>query len=108
MDTTEPDARSLSEIRNHLEHKYLKIHDELWVGIEKQKDGDLKSGVFKYPIGHSLRRKDFHAKTLRLLKLARAAMIYLSLAIHQEEKLKKGSGINIPMFMDRFDDGWKT
>lgn len=107
-DTTEPDARSLSEIRNHLEHKYLKVHDEMWWGIEKQKDGDVKSGVFKYPIGYSLHRKDFHAKTMRLLKLTRAAMIYLSLAVHQEEKLKKSSGINVPMFMDNFDDGWKT
>lgn len=107
-DTTEPDARSLAEIRNHLEHKYLKIHDELWMGIEKQNTGDLQSGVFKNPIGHSLHRKDFHAKTLRLLKLTRAAMIYLSLAIHQEEKLRKSLGINIPMPIDKFDDGWKT
>ncbi len=107
-DTTEPDARLLSEIRNHLEHKYLKIHDEMWRGIEKQKDGDTKSGVFKYPIGYSLHRKDFHAKTFRLLKLTRAAMIYLSLAIHQEEKIKTASGINIPMPIDKFDDGWKS
>jgi hypothetical protein len=107
-DTTEPDARALSEIRNHLEHKYLKIHDQMWRGIEKQKDGDKKSGVFKYPIGYSLHRNDFHAKTLRLLKLTRAAMIYLSLAVHQEEKLKKTPGMKVPMFMDKFDDGWKT
>jgi tetratricopeptide (TPR) repeat protein len=107
-DTTEPDARSLAEIRNHLEHKYLKIHDEMWWGIDEQKDGNLKSGVFKYPIGYSLHRNDFHAKTLRLLKLTRAAMIYLSLGIHQEERIKQGSGVNLPMFMDTYDDDWKT
>jgi hypothetical protein len=33
----------------------------------------------------SFYRKDFESKALRLLKMARAALIYLALAIHSEE-----------------------
>lgn len=41
-----------------------------------KKDGDMNSDVFKYPMDCSLYQKDFHVKTMRLLKLAYAAMIY--------------------------------
>ena len=34
---------------------------------------------------------DFQDKTLRLLKMAREALIYLSLAMHREEALRRGS-----------------
>ena len=29
-ESLEPDAQKLNEIRNHLEHRYLKLHDNLW------------------------------------------------------------------------------
>ncbi len=94
---TEPDAESLNEMRNHLEHKYLQIHQEM-VGIE----------------GHSLKfsihRQGFEAKTLRVLKLARAALMYLSLAVWSEERRRHGSSddkhvVSMPLSIWR--DEWK-
>jgi tetratricopeptide (TPR) repeat protein len=73
---TNPDAREIFIIRNHLEHKYLQVHYER-MGL---------SDAATAGIGHSIEIMDFAAKALRLLKIARAAMIYLSLAVHAEER----------------------
>ncbi|MFV1980020.1 MAG: LA2681 family HEPN domain-containing protein [Rhodothermia bacterium] len=37
----EPDAEELSAIRHHLEHKYLKLHEDLWCGPEENHDQRL-------------------------------------------------------------------
>ena len=74
----EPDARELLAIRNHLEHKYLKYHEP----PEKLPYSNDNSESF----GFSIHRKDFEIKVLRILKMVRAALIYLALAIHSEEK----------------------
>ena len=47
----------------------------------------------------------------RLLKLGRAALIYLSLGIHWEERRRRnerGDWTNFPMELDSWDDTWKT
>ena len=62
-------------------------------------------------LAYSPTRDDFAAKTLRLMKLARAALIYLPLAVHREERLRaatKDNGkITVPMQLDRWEDEWK-
>jgi hypothetical protein len=79
-----PDARALSEIRNHLEHRYLKVHEIFsgTAGMQQPVSGDL----FVDTMAYSLSRRDFEDKTLRVLKLGRAALIHLSLAMHREEQ----------------------
>ncbi len=76
----EPEAKKIRILRNHLEHRALKV----------------LSG-FKFPfnvyneemdISYSISRADLEMKTLKLLKLTRAAILYLSLAINHEEKKK--------------------
>jgi hypothetical protein len=102
-ESVEPDAAQLAEIRNHLEHKYLKLHDML-VRREATPAGLADTLAF------SAARRDFEAKTLRLLKMARAALIYLSLAIHGEERCKataRGEKPILPMLLDRWEDEWK-
>lgn len=102
---TEPDAAALSEIRNHLEHKYLQLHLE----------GPPMTDDFTDPNAAKLRYAmttyDFEAKTLRLLKLARAALIYLSIAVHCEETLRaQGADSDrpvIPVPLDPWRDEWK-
>jgi hypothetical protein len=94
---TEPDAESLNEMRNHLEHKYLQLHQEM-VAPGSQS------------LGYSIYRQDFAARTLRLLKLARAALIYLSLAVWSEERRSnQGSGrkpaVSLPLGV--WSDEWK-
>ncbi len=83
-ESIEPDAQELHDIRNHLEHKYLKLHEGLWHGPPS--DNDKASFALADTLAFSMDRREFEAKTLRLIKMARAALIYLSLAIHCEEQ----------------------
>ncbi|MFC3656462.1 LA2681 family HEPN domain-containing protein [Xanthomonas hyacinthi] len=91
-----------AELRNHLEHKYVKVH-ELLLPVS---DVD---GRFRDTLAYGITRSDLEQKTLRLLQLARSALIYLSLAMHQEERRRsKGrSGLSAPMPLDVWRDEWK-
>ncbi|MBI3468766.1 MAG: hypothetical protein HY000_37660 [Planctomycetes bacterium] len=86
QDSIEPDARELDEIRNHLEHKYLKLHGDEW---SPALEGSRASLGIADTLAHSLSRRDFEARTLRILKLARAALIYLSLGVYSEERQRR-------------------
>lgn len=104
----EPDAKDMSEIRNHLEHKYLKLHLGYW---SKPDEHDPFSRGLTDTLAYSLYRSEFEEKTLKLLKLARSALIYLSLTIQCEE-LKRNKERNpdkciMKITQDLFDDDWK-
>lgn len=106
----EPDAQEFSEVRNQLEHKYLKLHRSDWPGpISKENDDSLSA--FTDPLAFSMYRKEFEAKTLKLLQLVRAALIYLSLAVHREERLRAErrdpSKIALGMPLDVLEDKLK-
>lgn len=73
-----PEAKLLDALRNAAEHRFLSIHE--------YDDGSLSNSVHQ-----RITVTDFQAKTMRLLKLARAALIYLSLAVQREEYLRKQS-----------------
>lgn len=106
-DTMEPDAEALNTIRNHLEHKYLKVHDWPWTS---ERDADAIHDSLRDSLAYSVTRGDLDAKSLRLLKLARAGLIYLSLAVHREEQLRaeqRGDGLVMPMELDTWPDDWK-
>ena len=86
-DVMAPDAQALSDIRNQLEHRYLKVH-EIFTGKPGPQlpvPGDKFVDTMAYSIG----RQDFEDKALRLLKLSRAALIYLALAMHSEEQRRR-------------------
>jgi hypothetical protein len=102
--SADPDAQELYTIRNQLEHKYLKLREM----APRTTPGD----PFHDRLAYSLARDDFTKKTLRVLKLGRAAMIYLALGMEQEEARRnaaKGESdkISVPMFLDTLDDDWK-
>ena len=101
-DSTEPQARALAELRNHLEHKYVKVHE---FSASSPGNGD----PFHDTLAYSLTRSDLEQKTLRLLQLVRSALVYLSLAMHQEERrrAKERSGLSAPMLLDVWRDEWK-
>jgi tetratricopeptide (TPR) repeat protein len=100
---TEPDAAALNEIRNHLEHKYLQLHME-GLGLASEQGVGAQ-------IRHSISTDDFAARTLRLLKLVRGSLIYLSLAVHCEERLRASDGgekkLVLSMPLDSWRDDWK-
>ncbi|MBN1930060.1 MAG: hypothetical protein JW786_00440 [Desulfobacterales bacterium] len=77
----EPDAGRIHAIRNQLEHQYLKLHGSQWQGP----CANANPNEADAPFGFSMYLEDFIAKTLRILKMVRAALIYLCLAIHREE-----------------------
>ncbi|HEY5063369.1 MAG TPA: LA2681 family HEPN domain-containing protein [Xanthobacteraceae bacterium] len=85
QDAMEPEAQALYVIRNSLEHRYLKVH-EMLVPLLKN-EGTLD--IWTDRLAHSVRRDDFEKKTLHLLRLARAAIIYLSLGMHGEENRRR-------------------
>jgi hypothetical protein len=108
-DSIQPDARELAELRHHLEHKYLKLHDDFWSGPTASDDKLARS--LADTLSYSVYRRDFEAKTLRLIKMARAALVYLSLAIRSEEQQRARSRSPatkvLEMPLDSWDDEWK-
>jgi tetratricopeptide (TPR) repeat protein len=104
---TEPDARALYEIRNHLEHKYLKVHEML---LPRTHDESLEPWVTDR-LAYSVQRRDLEAKTLRLLKLSRAGLIYLSLGMHRMEQIRQRGKDQTrvgSISLDLWDDDWKV
>ncbi len=101
-ESMEPDAKDVVSIRNHIEHKYMTISE--------YDTSDLTDFIT-----HSQKkmyrtdRDSFYLKTLKLFKLVRAALIYLSLGVHIEERKKKSrtDGIIAPMPLGRYEDDWK-
>jgi hypothetical protein len=96
QDTLEPDARELSQIRHALEHRYLKLHEFWWPGPHDDYGGASPQAIaaLKDSLAMSRYHWDFETKALRLLKLVRASLIYLCLAVvhWEEERRSKGRG----------------
>lgn len=103
QEVTEPDARELDEVRNHLEHRYLQVCSSL--NDRTQSDA---------PFPFVLTRDELGAKTLRLVRLARNTLVYLSLAVHREELLRRSTdsgdkaALSIPGALDIWRDEWKA
>ncbi|WP_296753858.1 LA2681 family HEPN domain-containing protein [Thiobacillus sp.] len=98
-DSTEPGARALAELRHHLEHKYVKVHEMR----------SVSSDPFCDTLAHSISRSDLEQRTLRLVQLARSALIYLSLGMHREERerAKRKRGLTATISLDPLPDEWK-
>ena len=80
-DVAEPDAAKLSDLRNQIEHRFLSL--QLSDPIIPWKDDSCRS----ISIG------PFQENALRMLRMAREALIYLSLAMHREEKMRYQQGV---------------
>jgi len=97
----EPDAQGLHEIRNYLEHRFLRLNRESGASMP----GDIPKGLIK-----SVTATDFEAKTLKLLKLARAALIYLALSVWREEQVRSKGTASAEILttnLEPFEDDWK-
>ena len=100
---TEPDAQALYDIRNHLEHKYLQVVETVFESLVPVPDGE-------HVLGYRISWADFRSKTTRIFKLARASLIYLSLAVHKEEKRReqeRSAHTVMPMPLATWSDEWK-
>src|SRR5262249_42561225 len=106
-DITEPDAQALYAIRNQLEHRYLKVHE---IYSPPPAHPTTAAGLWIDDLAYSIPRKDFDAKTLRVLRQARAGLVYLSLAMHRGERRRakgKNDMLTVPMSLDLWEDDWK-
>jgi tetratricopeptide (TPR) repeat protein len=85
-DAMEPDAREIDVTRNHAEHKFLAVHDDVWpeLAAYRRLPETLPDGAY-FAIG----RQELIARTLRIMKLARSALIYLAYAVYIEEMRKE-------------------
>ncbi|MEJ0084995.1 MAG: LA2681 family HEPN domain-containing protein [Pseudomonadota bacterium] len=102
--STDPEAKALDRLRNFFEHRYVQIYEDGDRSIETQ--AEEADSEYRYLIS----RGALAAKTLRLLRLSRAALIYLSLAVHREERKRSdasGKGIAFPIKLTPLDDDWK-
>jgi hypothetical protein len=101
-DSTEPAARALADLRHHLEHKYVKVHEML---LQPMSADDL----FHDTLAHAITRFDLERRTLRLIQLVRSALIYLSLGMHREERerAKDKEGLTMSIPLDPWRDAWK-
>jgi len=79
----QPDAWHISEIRNHIAHKYLKVFDHVLVDTKQWRNAS--GHEWEYPISD----KELINQTLKLLYLVRSALIYVSLAAYDEETRKR-------------------
>lgn len=92
----EPEAKQLAEIRNFIEHKSFKLVE---MGSNEIADNGLT---------YIIQRDDFEEKTLKLFRLVRSAIIYLSLGINLEESKKDVSHLVIPFPMFEIKDKFKV
>lgn len=93
VSSIEPDAKDLTLMRNYIEHKSFKTVE---FGTLSFVDNGLT---------FLISRTEFELRTLKLFRLVRAAMIYLSLCINQEEIKKDIDKPTLPIdFIDLKDD----
>jgi hypothetical protein len=96
-----PHAKRVSEIRNALEHRYSKIYMDFAV------DETLE---FEDEYSITISEEELKNETLRLLKLVREVIIYLSMAVGFEEYKngqKNENKLTMPMMLNDYDDEWK-
>ena len=102
VEVAEPDAANLAHLRNLVEHRFLSFqHSDYGQSTET----------------HLMAIEDFEGKTLHLLKMAREALVYVSLAMHIEEALRReatesdGNRISLSMpsrRIERFRRGFEN
>jgi hypothetical protein len=81
QESLEPDARGVAKLRNALEHKCVRLFD---VGVDPSEQWDEDAFALTLTVSA------MQGYTLRILKKARAAMMYLSMAVHLEEREREG------------------
>lgn len=99
-DALEPDARDWDKVRNHLEHKFLRLHSEQ-IGVNSAENSGVSPELL-----YSMDSGSFRSKTLKILQTVRSSLIYLSLAIHKEEQVRqlKQPGTVIPVLLSQLID----
>ncbi|WKK77735.2 LA2681 family HEPN domain-containing protein [Marivirga salinae] len=78
----EPDASEIVKMRNYIEHKSFKVYKK---AFQKETAPDM----FLDKMSYSVSLEELYMKTLKVIKTAREAIMYLSLGIQWEEREKE-------------------
>ncbi len=100
-DSPNPELKRIKDIRDALEHKYVKIYENFGCN-DSEKYGD---GLALY-----VSENELYDVTLMLLKILREAIINLSLCVNINEKPKREASkdkLIIPMNLMDYEDEWK-
>lgn len=93
-----PESAEIRKIRNAIEHGWLRVSEGKCSVWNEESD-----------FAHIITPQDLHIHTLSLLKLVRAAMLYLTFAVKSNEELKsrrteKSEKVNVLSPIDIMDD----
>ena len=102
VEVSEPDAVDLAALRHQAEHRFL--------SLQECEDGAGSD------IHRLISVTSFEGRPLRVLKMAREALIYLSLAMHREESLRVEAvpdnagtkGSFVPVQVESFQRHWTS
>ena len=100
-DSPNPELKRIKEIRNALEHKYVKIYASFADPVLN----DISDGLALY-----ISEEELAEVTMKLLKILREAIISLSLSVNIAEKPKREEtkdNLIVPMSLMEYEDDWK-
>lgn len=101
-DSPNPQLKRISDVRNALEHKYVKVTNG-W--FPERTHGEIDD------LALYLTEAELSSLTLELMHIVREAIICLSLCVHieeQENREKNKDKPIMPMQMMEYDDDWKV
>lgn len=97
-----PEAKTLSDIRNHIAHKYLRVHDHHLYNPANERTA--KGHDLSFPISNI----ELVDQSLKLLKLVRSALIYITNAMtYEESKRSTNSNYTFPMEITSVEDQYR-
>lgn len=79
QDVADPSAKESDALRNHMEHKFMKVVDTILTD-------EASSEMFNDHLGHLVERNELISRSEHVLKMSRAALIYLTLAMRHEQR----------------------
>ena len=100
-DSPNPELKRIKDIRDALEHKYVKINDYIFNDrVEEYGDG----------LALYVSEKEMYDATFMLLKILREAIINLSLCVNIAEEPKREESkdkLIMPISLMDYEDEWK-
>lgn len=99
--STEPQAKFLCDLRNALEHKYVKVCENWSMNRDSGEIDDLAFYVSEDELKYSV---------LKLLKIIRELIINISIAVNIEEDKRHGQLEDrhaVKMYISLYEDEWK-
>lgn len=98
-DSPNPKLKRISDIRNALEHKYVKVIDD-W--IPERANGEIDD------LALYVTETELSSLTIELMHIVREAIICLSLCVNIEEMKKNKDILIMPIPLTTYDDEWKV